>query len=386
MFALNRCFIFVFMAMLTLPLIFVDLSSDRVSVKENRMLADHPKLTDLKHHQGQFIRDFDAWFKDSTGFREQMLALFNIIGKNTWLNNNFRYTEGLYVFLIGEQGHHYFADVGGRLISVFQGKPVLSDERLTSMAVKLEEVKTYLDKQGIPFIVMFCTMKESIYPEFYPKAIIRGHEPIQLDVITSYLKDHTSVDVFNIRQALLAEKDKYLLYPINGDIETLAHYNDTGAFFAYRELMKHINVHFPGIIPFELKDIDITYNEKGETDWSIKTNISYKELDPSFFNNISFSDIDFFNTHFNYAYENTVPDLPTILYLRTSFSYPLGILTAQHFGNTIMTHFVNMGHLEEYVNKWKPDIVVFETVERQLDMFADAVIGIPDLATKRGGY
>jgi len=374
------------MAMITLPLVFIDLSSNRVSVQEKRKLAEFPKLTDLKRHQGTFIRQFDAWFKDSTGFREQLLALYNIIGKNTWLNNNLRYTEGIYVFLIGEQGHHYFADAGGRLIPVFQGKPVLSDEQLANMAVKLEEVKTYLDKQGIPFIVMFCTMKESIYPEFYPKSIIRGPEPIQLDVITNYLKDHTSVDVFNIRQALLAEKDNYLLYPINGDNETLAHYNFTGAFFAYRELMKHINVHFPGIIPFELKDIDISYNEKGETNWSIKTNITYKVLDTSFFNNISFSDIDFFNTSFNWACENTIPDLPTILYLRTSFSVPLGILVAQHFGKTIMTHFVNMGYLEEYVNKWKPDIVIFETVERQLGMFADAVIGIPELSAARDGY
>jgi hypothetical protein len=289
------------------------------------------------------------------------------------------YTDGKFVYLFGEKGHHYFADEGGRLISVFQGKPVFSAEQLENMAVKLEEVKTYLDKQGIKFIVMFCTMKESVYPEFYPKAIKRGPEPIQLDVITNYLREHTSVDVFNIREALVAEKDNHLLYPVTGDFETLSHYNHAGAFFAYRNLMKYINVSFPGIIPFELNDIDISYNEKGETNWSIKTSKDYKRLDTSFFNNFSFSDIDYYNTSFNRAYENTNIDLPTILFLGTSFSFRTVELIAQHFGKVIMTHFVNMGLLEEYIHLCKPNIVIFETVERQFDMFADAVSRIPEL-------
>jgi len=157
----------------------------------------------------------------------------------------------------------------------------------------------------------------------------------------------------------------------------LTHYNYTGAFFAYRELMKHINAYFPEIVPFELKNIDISNNEQGETDYSIKTDITYKVLDPSFFDNIPVSDINL--AYFNCAYLNTNPDLPTVLFLRTSYSSLLGPLVAQHFNKTIMTHFMNMRHLEKYVNLWNPDIVIFETVEYQLNYFADAVIGIPEL-------
>jgi len=372
---LNGVFIAVFMALLTFPLIFVDLSSDRVSVRENRMLAPQPELIDLKKHQGTFIREFDAWFRDSTGFREQLVALYNIIDKN-WFNTVW-YKEGILLFLVGEQGHHYSVHPGQ--IQKFQGRKILADSQLTNMAAKLEEVKTYLDKKGIPLIVMFCTDKETIYPEFYPKSIERGPEPIQLDIITRYLQEHTSVDVFNIRQALLTEKDNYLLYPLVDNITSaprdVAHYNEAGAFFAYRELMRHINKYFPEIIPFELGDVDIQYDRARKPAVSLKTETTYKKFDQSFFDDIAY---DHNLQIFYEAYENTEKEMPVILFFRDSYAYEwyIGKYFAQHFGKTIMLHMSSSSYIEECIDRYKPDIVVFETSERGLSGFADYVARI----------
>jgi hypothetical protein len=233
----------------------------------------------------------------------------------------------------------------------------------------------------IPLIVMFCTDKESVYPEFYPRLIKRGPEPIQLDIITQYLQKHTTVDVFNIRQALLAEKNKYLLYSKTGDGNALTHYNEIGAFFAYRELMKHINVYFPQIIPYELGDIEIKYNKEGTHTVSLKTEITYRRPEYSLFDSLNFIDHDLWGRAFNEAYENIDLDLPVILFLRTSYSNEnyIGKYIARHFGKVIMTHFMNMEYIEEYIDRFNPDIVIFESTERQLDMFADAVARIPKL-------
>jgi len=370
---LNRCFVILFMTMITLPLIFIDLSSNRVSVQENRMLAEFPKLTDFKKHQGTFIRDFDAWFKDSTGFREQLLALYNFTGMNT--RSGVKYRNGQYVYLIGEHGHHFFAGENEYLIRRFQGKPIFSDEQLTNMANKLEEIKDYLDRKGIPFILMFCTFKEAIYPEFYPNLIKRGPEPIPLDITTNYIKEHTNVDVFNIRQALLAEKNNYMLYPVSfGD---LGHYTEIGAFFAYRELMKHINKYFPDIAPYELSDIEINYNKDGIPVVSLKTKTAYKELDPSFFDDV---ELNRPFTWENVAFENNNTDLPVILFLRDSYAGEsfFGKYIAQQFGKAIFIHHLNMKHIEEYVAKYKPDLIVFETVLLD-DGFGRNVAEIPEL-------
>jgi hypothetical protein len=377
---LNGCFVIIFLLMLVLPLVFVDLSSNRLSVQENRMLAEHPKLTDLKHHQGEFIRDFDKWFKDSTGFREQFLALYNVIGKNKWLSG-IRYTDGQHVYLVGEQGHHYFAYVNGRLIPKFQGRQFLSDEELSGMADKLQMVKTYLDSKNIPLIVMFCTDKESVYPEYYPKSIKRGPEPIQLDVITNYLKEHTNVDIFNIRETLTAEKDNYLMYSVSS--ADLTHYNQIGAFFAYRELMKHINVYFPQIIPYESDDIEIIYDEKEMPNITLKSGFTYQKLDASFFD-----DVDVLRpfTSENRAYKNLNSNLPVILFLCDSYAGEIyiGKYFAQHFGKAIFIHYIKSANIQDYINRFKPDIVIFESAERELDGFANRVIEIPEISAESG--
>jgi len=366
--------------MLVLPLVFIDLKSDRISVTENRMLANCPSLSNIKNNPEIFIRQFDEWFKDSSGFREKLLIIYKVFIEK-WINNVGQYTDGQYVYLIGENGHYYFADVGGWMISKFQGKKFVSDEQLSMMAKKLEMVKTYLDKKGIPLVVMFCTDKESIYPEFYPKTIKRGPEPIQLDKITNYLRKNTSIDIFNIRQALLAEKNNYLLYY---KIDTMdyttafAHYNEIGAFFAYRELINHINKYLPQIIPYKTDDIDINYDEKEIPNVKLKSGFTYQRRYSSFF--VDIDPILFSNGIIN-GYENINKDLPVILFFGDSYSGEgyIGKYFAQQFGKAIFIHWSNIRNIHEYINKFKPDIVVFESAERELASFANSVIGIPEL-------
>ena len=378
----NVCFIFLFVLMLALPLVFVDSKLDRVSVTENRMLANRPSFAEIKNSPGMFIRQFDDWFKDSTGFREKLLTIYKVINENKWVNNVVRYTEGGNVYLIGEKGHRYFAGVTGHLIPKFQGKQFLSDEQLSGMARKLEEVKAYLESKGIPLIVMFGTDKESIYPEYYPKSIKRGTDPIQLDIITNYLKKHTSVDIFNIRQALLAEKKSYLLYyktTTTIELSIFAHYNEIGAFFAYRELMKHINTYFPQIVAYKLDDIEINYDEKEIPNVHLKQGFTYKRLDPSFFDNV---DVLRPFTWQNHAYENMNPNLPVILFLCDSYAsweQYIGKYIAQQFGKATFIHYSNIRNIQEYINQFKPDIIVFESAERDLGGFAYYVSTIPEL-------
>jgi hypothetical protein len=381
----NGCFIFLFVLMLAIPLVFVDLESDRISVTENRMLANRPLPSDIRNNPGKFVRQFDYWFKDSIGFRERLVGIYITVNENKWLNNVIRYNNGQSVYLVGEKGHHYFAGEDGLMISKFQGKKfprdkilssdiiLSSDELLSLMAESLRDVKAYLENKGIPLVVMFCADKESVYPEFYPKSIKRGSEPIQLDIITNYLQENTNVDIFNIKQALVAEKDVYLLYNVSsGD---LTHYNQIGAFFAYRELMKHITKYFPQIVPYETDDIEISYDEKEIPSVTLKSGFTYKRLDPSFFDNVNVDETFALGNH---AYENMNSNSPVILFLCDSYAEEqfIGKYFAQQFSKAIFIHYSNAVGIQEFVNLFKPDIVVFESAERELGGFAECVFWI----------
>jgi hypothetical protein len=85
---------------------------------------------------------FDSWISDNIGFREQMITLYKSINQ---IEKQGQYTDGQYLMLTGQEGHHYFAGVDGNLIQKFQGKPFLTDEQLFGLANGLNQIKNYLD-------------------------------------------------------------------------------------------------------------------------------------------------------------------------------------------------------------------------------------------------
>ena len=370
-------FAILFMSALIVPLALLDPDGGKVSEQENRTLAARPPLADMIRRPQGFIRQFDGWFTDNTGFRPGMIDLYKQVDR---IETRGLYTEGEYRYLIGEQGHRFFA--GGDwvdMVSIFQGKPLLDDEQLGTVTARMKEMKQYLDERGIPFVVMICTDKESIYPEYYSKSIKRGPEPAPLDTLTDYLRENTGADVFNIKECLLAEKDNYLLY--NKDSGDLTHYNDIGAFFAYRELMDHISAYMPDMEPFTLDDIDIAYNGKGIPGTSLKQGKTSRKLGAGFFDDV---EIVWPFTWANLAFEKDGPALPTILIMRDSYSCAgdekkpfLSGYIPEHFSKTILIHYDNIAHFEEYIDLYKPDIVVFEAVDRNLCSFAYSITDPP---------
>jgi hypothetical protein len=206
----NTIFAIIFIVMLLIPLFLTDLRNGLVSVEENRMLADRPPLSSINHPR-TFIQNFNGWFNDHIGFREKFISLQRTL--NRFQKEGPQYREGNLTYIVGKEGHHFYTGSNYEMISKFQGDPIFTNSQLQQFAQSLTDVRNFLAEKDIPFVVMFCTDKESIYPEYYPEAIRRGPEPNQLDFITSYLKTNTVIDVFNIRQALAEQKKTLSVVP-----------------------------------------------------------------------------------------------------------------------------------------------------------------------------
>lgn len=373
----NIFFIVAFMLFLLVPLFCMNFAGGGVSQEENRVLAARPPVSELAQKPAKFVADFDAWFADNVGFRENFISLYNQLDK---IETQGQYQQGIYTYLIGLEGHHYFAGVDAVLTKKYQGTAVLSDETLSKLAAKLEEVNAYLAERDIPFIMMICTDKETIYPEYYPKTIIRGPEPIQLEVVTTYLQEHTSADVFNIREALLAQKENYMIY--GKDAGDLSHYNQIGAFFAYQELMRHTRTYFPEMATLSMEDLSISNDERNVPAVSLKDGYSYTQLDDSFFDAM---ELERPYVGENQAFQNEGASLPTLLMIGDSFGWQPGFLTTylpQHFGTTIFLHFKNIARFQQYLDAYQPDIVIFEAAERGLSYFATSALSMPPLSAE----
>ncbi len=375
--AVNVVLIAVFLLALLLPAVFINPAGGRVSQKENRMLASRPPFAEMLTSPSEYIRQFDRFFADNVGFREPLIDGYDRFFAR--VGNNVQYTEGQTPMLIGEEGHHYHA--GGRMIEKFQGKPFLSAAQIAGLAEGLESAKQYLEDRGIPLIFMLCTDKETVYPEYYPPSILRGPGPTPVESITRYLRERTDVDLFDIRECLLAAKKEYLVYPKDGDINILSHYSQIGGFFAYQELMKHIGRYRPELEAFTLDDVLITTETIGS--YPDIPNVQLKQgpvgrlLDASFFDPVPLT-----HPMFNLAYEGKDGSLPILLLMRDSYAgegYFLTRYLPQHFSNTITVHWRNMEFLTDYVEYFQPDIVVFEVVEREIEPFAYYMSLLKDL-------
>lgn len=368
-------FISIFVLMLIIPLAFVDLSGGAISERENRVLAARPPMSYALEWPSDFIKQFDAWIADNVGFRENLIEFFKLLDT---VQGPTQHADGS---LVGQGGHLFYANE--RMISKYQGRIPYNPDELTLFAASLQKIKGYLDEREIPLIVMLCADKESVYPEYYPKSIMRGSEPIILDVTTTYLKDNTDIDVFNIRKSLMDAKKEYLVY--NKAAGDLAHYNEVGAFFAYSELMSHIKAYMPEMESLTINEINIAYNEGDCPVVSLKEEPAFTRLDKDFFDGVAL--IRPFSWE-NAAFINENTNLPTLLLFRDSYSgfnyrgtyYLTGngytgneeLLTRylpQHFGKTILIHYLNLEHFKEYIDSYEPDMVVFQVSERQLEVF-----------------
>ena len=88
----------IFIFMLLIPMVFINLYGGTISEKENRMLATRPPISYMFQHPRDFIRQFDDWFSDNVGFRENFIDYYKLFAK---LENNAQYTDGQYLMLIG---------------------------------------------------------------------------------------------------------------------------------------------------------------------------------------------------------------------------------------------------------------------------------------------
>jgi hypothetical protein len=228
--------VLVFYLALTLPASTWLLDIDCVpELSENRTPTHAPVRPSTFAEWRVFPRAFESYWNDAFGLRRLLI----------WGNGLAHYLVGVSPttqVLIGGKSWLFFASEG--VVERYRGLKILSNEELEDWKSALEVRQQSLARTGGHYLFVVAPDKDSVYPEFFPAQFNRIG-PTPFDLLLAYLHDHSSVEILDLRPALRAAKTSgELLYS-----RTDTHWNDHGAYVAYREIAGLLQSWYPTMPP-----------------------------------------------------------------------------------------------------------------------------------------
>ena len=220
----------------------------------------------------------------------------------------------------------------------------------------------FLKEQNIEFVVFIAPNKERIYYEYLPSYYDEPAELYGTKQIVTYLEENTDLHIVYAYDALMQAKEELpdiKLYYLND-----SHWNRAGGYVGAKELLKEFEIEIP-----PLQELSLEENNAGNYDLAGLLNMR----------DVYTKDINYTITGYNegnlvnekhdfnteYIYHNTDRDSRRLLVIRDSYADAMDEFLASQFNETNMVYKAYFS--QEMIKEWKPDIVVFESVERYID-------------------
>ncbi|PZV17328.1 MAG: hypothetical protein DCF20_05685 [Pseudanabaena sp.] len=345
---------------LFLPLVLTH--NRKESATEKRKLAEFPELKWDRKTITKFPSQFESFFNDHFGLRDQLTQLYSLYSIVLRSSSNPKVLIGLEDWLF------YVNPAEGDSLEDYRRNDPLTPEELRSWKIALESKYKLLKEKGITYLFIVVPDKYSIYPEYMPKHIRQVGKQTRLDQLIDYMQD-SEVQVLDLRPALLAAKPQGQLF-----YKTDTHWNDFGAAIAHSEIIRTIQKIYPNLSPINYSFEDFVLREYKSGDIANMLNISYflKEMVPElrkplpachkYISEESSNDpmkVTFFT-------ECRV-DAPRVLIFRDSFFIALQPYISQYFAKTVYVwEWPDLKLLNRHLQYNRPDIVIEARVERHL--------------------
>lgn len=331
---------------------------------ENRELAPLPKFT--VDNYDKYSKEFESYFNDNLPFRNNLITINSaidyfcferpanenvIIGKNDWL--------------------FYNREDDGDPIANYQGNDLLSEDELEAFAANCVNIDKSLKAQGKEFIIFIAPNKERVYSEYMPEQYGKPAEMYRALQIVQYLQENTDIRVVYPYKELMEAKSKL---SSNIYYKTDTHWNLIGGYIGASALLKELGINMPDITSDKIKII--TEGERpGDLSSMLNLNNFLKKKDPLYkvvgydTHNMETIENDFYNVISCHA-KNADPR--KIYIWRDSFASNMVQYIGSQFNDSYLRHR-NTYTYDDFVQQ-DPDIFVYETVERKIDLFYSEVM------------
>jgi alginate O-acetyltransferase complex protein AlgJ len=316
--------------------------------EENRILAGFPPRADGTNWLG-FARAFTAYFDDHFGFRGTLITLqailkVELLGVSTSPD-----------VLIGKEGWLYYT--GEKSMENYRGELPFATGELEAWLRYFKGYNAWLARRGILFLVVIVPDKQTVYPEFLPDSIRKVTARTRLDDFTAAMKTESNIGVLDLRSALQAAKVRYSEVYHRTD----THWSDAGVYAAYREILPQIEKKYPAVRP--LPYIEPLRNgdyRAGDLAKMLGLGRVWKEVPQQRASSLVYTGMPEGDLHVR----GSGPAGSRLATFGDSFLLPLVDYLALHFDETVAFAGLKPALIEQF----HPDIVLFEMVERKLNV------------------
>ncbi len=277
--------------------------------------------------------------------------------------------------VIGKDGHlHYQETIGD-----YTGETLWSEETVSQyvgyLSAKADRIHAVSPDTKIIYVVPPNHL--TVYPETAPDSLVpMKSENSRLKQLVNAFRDSDKIIFPDLTSALLEAKKTapYRLYN-----KTDTHWNELGAYYAYREIMEIVAKDFPAAAPEPLENFNVFTKTVDGGDMVNFLGIelsavteegvyvrSKKELKSGISKDYS---MNFANEWFSDYHEFKINDkkLPTMIMYRDSFSTNLMSFLAEKFSKSRFYTMWERADEYDLYAEMKPDYLIFEFVERSLD-------------------
>lgn len=339
-----------------------------VSEKENRVLVVKPYLFVDNRLNQNFFSEYSNYLNDRFGGRNRLITLnkfvqYNILKSAVYNEKAFKGKSGWWFYISSSDGNNLLD---------FYKRNLLNNDELKNFRINIENTLNWCKTQNIPCIFFIGPNKHSVYSEFYP--FERPSGQTRADQLVSVLQD-VGVPYIFPRDALISKKNE-IDVPLYYETDT--HWNPLGAFVAYEQLLNMLKEMFPNQNFPEIQyDTKIEYsttagdilpmlaieNSKSTQPKLIPQGIMQAEL-------YTYIKNDGGNGVRTMGADKTAP---RALVFRDSFFTALEPFVSPLFSETeyIWKKFSESD--KEYVLEYKPDVIIFESVERNFPFICSGI-------------
>lgn len=335
---------------------------------ENRRLQDRPAFDlsgegNLIQKVSKFKDQYNTYYEDNFVMKPLLFKTYSSIQTNLFNTNSIPNKV-----VKGTEGWYFLGDYDGKPILESKGIINFSADQLAIIKSNVLNQALWAEQNDIKYYVAIAPNKHSIYGDYL--AIEQSSAPTKLQQVKSELSNE-QINFIDLGDNLRDHSD-LLLYD-----RTNTHWNGNGSYLAYLQIMDALKQDFPLLTPLSHSQINIftKYVEFDELTGMLSLPGNYERIETEIvnpqFTPLS-SKIDAKRKYSPGTYERrfSISDKPLkVLVFRDSFAGGLIKYLRESFGETVFLWSYEFD--KELILKEKPDIVISEIVERNIDVLLE---------------